>query len=81
MNLEYESLLNSDEIRYTLYHVSLVTPPSYVALSYCWGDPTITEEIFVNERSFQMTKNLHTALFELRKQGYRCYEANQETRR
>ena len=38
----------------------------YVALSYVWGDPNKTREIFVNGKSVQVTKNLESALRILR---------------
>jgi hypothetical protein len=46
----------------------LIEPPEYRALSYCWGDQDVTEEIFVNERSVQVGTNLKSALKELRAQ-------------
>jgi hypothetical protein len=48
---------------------NLIEPPDYRALSYCWGDQDVTEEIFVNERSVQVGTNLKSALKELRAQG------------
>jgi hypothetical protein len=38
----------------------------YVALSYTWGDPKETREIFVNGKSVQVTVNLEAALRVLR---------------
>ncbi|CZR69432.1 uncharacterized protein PAC_19332 [Phialocephala subalpina] len=38
----------------------------YVALSYVWGNPNKTREIFVNEKSVQVTENLESALRILR---------------
>lgn len=35
---------------------------SFNALSYVWGDPTLTETILVNEHRIQVTKNLISAL-------------------
>ncbi|EWZ00153.1 hypothetical protein FOYG_00042 [Fusarium oxysporum NRRL 32931] len=35
---------------------------SFNALSYVWGDPTVTETILVNEHRIQVTKNLISAL-------------------
>jgi hypothetical protein len=40
--------------------------PSFQALSYCWGDATITEDIFVNGHVFHVTVNLAQALRSLR---------------
>ena len=38
----------------------------YVALSYVWGDPSITKEIFIDGHSVQVTENLEAALRTLR---------------
>jgi Heterokaryon incompatibility protein (HET) len=40
---------------------------TYVALSYVWGDPCVAENIMVNGLSFAVTKNLASALRQLRK--------------
>jgi hypothetical protein len=42
--------------------------PDYVALSYCWGDPSITRLIIVNDLPVQVTTNLEAALRALRHQ-------------
>jgi hypothetical protein len=49
-----------------LQHVSLMRPPDYAALSYCWGDPNITSEIIMNGQSFAVTTNLYAALSRLK---------------
>ncbi|GIZ37360.1 hypothetical protein CKM354_000081000 [Cercospora kikuchii] len=49
-------------IHLTLETVNLGSDPEYEALSYQWGDPKITTEIFLNGSSWQVTKNLHSAL-------------------
>ncbi|CAK1360357.1 hypothetical protein CB0940_06415 [Cercospora beticola] len=49
-------------IHLTLETVNLGNDPEYEALSYQWGDPKITTEIFLNGVSWQITKNLHSAL-------------------
>ncbi|KAH9216671.1 heterokaryon incompatibility protein-domain-containing protein, partial [Leptodontidium sp. 2 PMI_412] len=41
-------------------------PPQYEALSYVWGDPEKTLHIFIDEHSFNVTENLHAALWHLR---------------
>jgi hypothetical protein len=40
--------------------------PSYEALSYCWGDPSITESIEIDSNGFQVTANLYSALLHIR---------------
>jgi hypothetical protein len=59
------TLLSNDEndrIYCTLKHISLINPPEYVALSYRWGDPSITKEISINGALVQVTSNLESAL-------------------
>jgi Heterokaryon incompatibility protein (HET) len=44
--------------------------PHYIALSYVWGDPTITRSgVIVNGIDYQVTSNLETALRHLRAQS------------
>lgn len=45
---------------------SLLDGPNYRALSYVWGDPSITEIILVNGNSFRATANLASALHSVR---------------
>jgi hypothetical protein len=82
-NLKYEDLSsNFSEIRVLtlnkssdydspiechLQHANISDLPKYTALSYVWGDATITEEIFVNRCSFSATTNLVSALRHIRK--------------
>lgn len=37
-----------------------------VALSYCWGNPTVTAPILLNDHEHQVTKNLASALHYIR---------------
>ena len=84
MALEYEPLdVDSYEIRMltilpgspgsivrcTMQRTNLISPIKYAALSYCWGDATITTDIFVNGIEIQVTVNLADALQHLRKLG------------
>jgi hypothetical protein len=55
----------------TLEHASLINPPKYVALSYCWGEPTCTKKISINGNAVNVTSNLESALRHLRAKGYR----------
>ena len=55
-----------DDIHCTLQHVSLDEDPQYEALSYTWGDENVTDEIFLNSQSFQVTTNLVSFLRHLR---------------
>ncbi|KAH0545136.1 hypothetical protein FGG08_000748 [Glutinoglossum americanum] len=49
-------------IKCRLYKMSLLEYPEYAALSYVWGDPTITEDIIVNGVVLPVTTNLAAAL-------------------
>jgi hypothetical protein len=55
-------LLETGLADYTLFHVSLDDNPAFTALSYTWGDLTLTEEISVNGHPLQITQSLATAL-------------------
>lgn len=46
----------------TLSTASLATKPKYEAISYVWGDPTITAPISIDGVSVEVTTNLETAL-------------------
>jgi hypothetical protein len=56
----------NDPLRCKLVKVSLDDKPKYNALSYVWGDPTVTKEILVDDIPFAVTTNLETALRHLR---------------
>jgi Heterokaryon incompatibility protein (HET) len=67
------TLLPSDDqdlIRCTFEHVSLINPPEFSALSYCWGDPNIRKDILLNGIPFPVTTNLQSALRHLVAKGY-----------
>jgi hypothetical protein len=44
----------------------LTEQPDYIALSYMWGNPSITDAIIVNGKPLQVTTNLGSALRQLR---------------
>jgi hypothetical protein len=52
----------SAEIHCELLYISLDEPVSYEPLSYAWGDPVITEPIFLDGHKFAITTNLYSAL-------------------
>lgn len=56
-------------LRCTLEKTSLITPSKYTALSYCWGDPTVTENIIIGDVDTPVTVNLADALRQLRAMG------------
>ena len=47
--------------------VSLVEPPEYYGVSYCWGDAAVTKPLVVDGHEVQVTSNLEAALRELRR--------------
>jgi len=53
-------------IRCTLEHVDLSPNLQFKALSYVWGDPSITLPIFVDDKPYHVTANCHAALLRLR---------------
>ena len=53
-------------LRYTLHIKSLDDHPAYIALSYAWEDPRVTEPTICNGRRFDVTANLASALRQLR---------------
>ncbi|KAH8789018.1 heterokaryon incompatibility protein-domain-containing protein [Hyaloscypha sp. PMI_1271] len=53
----------------TLRKTSLIDSVKYVALSYCWGDESITTEILVNNIVTSVTSNLADALEHMRDQN------------
>jgi len=60
---------NSSPIRCTLRKTSFInegTAASNNALSYCWGDPNVRSEIFLNDVQTTATTNLYDALWQLR---------------
>lgn len=68
--------LEDDEdapIMCSLEHVSLIDPKPYIALSYCWGDPNITKNIWIRSsrtssvHQLKITNNLDSAIRSLRK--------------
>jgi hypothetical protein len=65
---------NRSRLECELITVSLDDHPEYAALSYVWGDPTITTSILVNGITKVITKNLASALKEFRRRrGVYCY--------
>src|SRR5271154_3222751 len=48
---------------------SLNSPPSYVALSYVWGDPARKKDLNIDGKVVRITESLDTALRHLRSFG------------
>jgi Heterokaryon incompatibility protein (HET) len=60
----------TETIKCEMRHVSLARPPSYFALSYCWGDQSRQSEICVNSEVISVTRNLVSALLQMRDSGF-----------
>lgn len=56
----------ADDIRCTLAKASLDEGPFYEALSYVWGSPQYTRQIYLDEAPYNVTSNLESALRHLR---------------
>lgn len=54
--------VDSTDHRIELSTHSMATSPGYIALSYMWGDPNVTEEITVSGIKVHVTSNLALAL-------------------
>jgi Heterokaryon incompatibility protein (HET) len=46
---------------------------SFLALSYVWGSPDVTEAVICNGKTLLITKNLHAALWQMREDGWQGY--------
>ncbi|KAH7116474.1 heterokaryon incompatibility protein-domain-containing protein, partial [Dactylonectria estremocensis] len=58
--------LDQGAISCNLIHLSLRENPTFAALSYVWGDPSIVEDITVNGHTALVTTNLAAALRHVR---------------
>jgi len=58
------------DIKCEIVHASLVTPPTYVAVSYAWGDAGDTRKIKIDGVSVSVSASLHGALEALRQRNY-----------
>jgi hypothetical protein len=56
----------SAPIECTFQTFNLTKALKYTALSYVWGDPTITEHVVINGKALAITVNLYSALWHLR---------------
>jgi hypothetical protein len=62
----------SPMIKFSLRKFALEAAPSYMALSYCWGDPNIKQPIWAGDAVLDVTTNLHAALTHIRAQFKTC---------
>ncbi|KAK6833316.1 hypothetical protein PG987_008010 [Apiospora arundinis] len=56
-----------DPIECVLEHIDMDTTKDYEALSYCWGEASITKPIFLDSKPYPVTINLFDGLQRLRK--------------
>ena len=56
----------------TLCVTQLGDSPTYMAVSYMWGDARITNTILVNGQTFSVRRNLWNLLEQLRRDGHQC---------
>lgn len=64
-----ESGGSADEIRCKIGIHEFAGCPPYEALSYAWGGTDCTEQIYLNDTPFNVTKNLFAALSQLRRRA------------
>jgi hypothetical protein len=70
--LELVPLNQSEEantISCRLQVITLDSPPAYRAISYMWGDPSITMPILVDGKSFSVRSNLWNFLSQMQEEG------------
>ena len=68
--LQIQPSVHSEKLLCTLETVSLRDPPTYDALSYCWGALELSHTITVNGVDVKVTRSLEEALRALRTQGH-----------
>ncbi|KAK3688681.1 heterokaryon incompatibility protein-domain-containing protein [Podospora appendiculata] len=74
--LPAESDRDEDPIACRLTHAFFSAPPDFSALSYVWGDASVTESITVDGEPFQATVNLVCALRHLRRRYQEGFAAS-----
>lgn len=63
----------SKPIRISLCQEELDSDTSFLALSYVWGSPDVTETVICNGQTLKITENLHAALWQMREDGRQGY--------
>jgi hypothetical protein len=64
--LTFDTGASMSNIHCKLKSAPIDKAPVYSALSYTWGDPSVTHTIFVNGQQLQVTSNLYNALYNFR---------------
>ena len=62
-------LIDDGTIQCSLKHYSLLQPPTYVAISYEWGDPSQCLSVLIDGILVPITINLHHAMLQFRSHG------------
>jgi hypothetical protein len=68
--IEVSLCSSGTNVQCELVTVSLHNNPEFTALSYVWGDPTVTEQILLDGNLFPVTVNLATALRYVKEQWH-----------
>lgn len=50
----YSTVLGNDKIEGKLRHIHLNSSPDFYALSYVWGDPTVTSTISIDGKDLDL---------------------------
>lgn len=56
----------TEDVHFRLQVANLEHDLEYEAISYCWGDPADTREVYCDQKPLQVTNSLFTALKQLR---------------
>jgi hypothetical protein len=80
---DLQSMVNgTNPIVLELHTVSLRAKPKFLALSYTWGDPHLSDRIICNDRKLMVTKNLaqaiRTVFCAVRKSRTQLYEPGED---
>ena len=70
LEISTETVAEDTPLSFRLLSASLVVSPEYHAVSYCWGDPNLTETININGKSIRVTVNLEAALRGILRHGF-----------
>jgi general stress protein 26 len=61
-SLDFGSIQDLSTIKFQMSQERLENPPSYIALSYHWGQPDLVQDISINNQKASVTKNLSRLL-------------------
>ena len=58
---------NDEDIECTLNPSDLTSVAEYAAISYTWGDPAVSRQIWIIDESLLVRRNCHYALWQIRR--------------